>query len=88
MFRIIRIKRVDVDSPAGVFVDFNNNNPMENVEDVCSYLWGKDISNYLIIKDGDALHLPRTGNLDEIKEYLISGHGNGDFWTHDGIISV
>jgi hypothetical protein len=71
MFRVIRIKRVAVDLPAGHCVDFTDDSFQENVKQVCSYLWGKDINSYLVIKDGDEITLP-SADLYEIEKFLMS----------------
>lgn len=70
MFRVIRIKRTGIDLPAGHVVDFYDKDIEESAKQVCSYLWGKDLDNYLVIKSGNELELP-SRVLGEIKKFLI-----------------
>lgn len=60
---VIRRKRISVNLPAGTSWLFYSSG------DVVNFLWGKDVENYLIIKNGDAVSLS-NGNLSEIEEYL------------------
>jgi len=63
MFRVIRIKRVAVDLPAGVVFDF------EIAQDVCIFMWGRSIKDYIIIKNGDVVDIT-TSDLSEIFDIL------------------
>jgi hypothetical protein len=62
-YMVIRKVRVSVDKPAGV-IEYCN-----EAKEVSNFLWGKDVENYLVIKNGDAVALS-NGNLSEIEEYL------------------
>lgn len=70
IFRVIRIKRVSFDKPAGISFYFFGTIERAS-RDVCEFLWGKDLKNYLVIKLGTELELP-SNDLTEIEKFLIT----------------
>jgi hypothetical protein len=68
MIRIIRTK--DTSSGlAGEILDFDSGNRYADASDATTFLWGADLENYLIFRDG-LLRKYDDGNLDFIEEDL------------------
>ena len=70
IFRVIRIKRINVDCPAGEVFDFCGESVSECAKKVCNFLWGKDRENYLIIKFGNEIEL-ESNDLNDIERQLL-----------------
>lgn len=52
MFKVIRIHYVSSTSPAGEIFTFSEKEERKNATDLASFLTGKDVQNYAVIKDG------------------------------------
>lgn len=50
MIRIVRLKYKGADAPAGEIFDFHS------VKDAVTFMWGRDFTEYLIVKDGHELN--------------------------------
>lgn len=49
MILVIRITRLGEDKPAGEVFKFSSD---QECQSCCNFLWGKDIKNYLVFRNG------------------------------------
>jgi hypothetical protein len=70
MIKVIRLKRLNSEEPAGEMVWFDCGYEPEDCEDVGIYLWGKDGRNYLVVKDGFEVEIDSKLDVDLFVEKL------------------
>ena len=69
MIRVTRLHYMSPTKLAGDFYDFCKIDEKENCEDVFIFLWGKDINDYLVTKNGQEVDL--RGHVTEIERVLM-----------------
>jgi len=70
MFKVIRTRYVSKFSPAGEIFTFSEKTEENNAKDVATFLAGKDVQNYVIIKEGFDIDLRGLDYLEMIKTLI------------------
>ena len=70
MIKIIRLHYMSILKIAGDFYIFNRRDETENCRDAANFMQGKDINDYLIIKNGQEVDIRGCFDVDEIENKL------------------